>query len=445
MLNRRSGIPTRVAILFLICSFPYASVFSQSLSTRLDRHVTELVKRSEFSGAVLVARNGKVILSKGYGMADYEHSIANTPNTKFRIGSLTKPFTALATMMLYQQGKLKLQDNVCTYIKACPSEWAGVTIYHLLTHTSGVPNLFGEMEAVPVEQTAKEIDRVIASAVPKTLGNKPGEKYSYSNFGYCLLGYIIEKASGELYASFLNNHIFRPLGMIGSLYDDPRPIIKDRADGYVRKEGRLINDAPKDPAGYSAGGLLSTVEDFLRLDQALYANSLLSSNALAQMFTPFKNEYGLGWKVTTQFDRRVFNHNGGTHGFTSHVARYPDDRLLIVVLSNMEKDTEQGLACDLAEIVFGLNQKPIQLDKEVLGKYVGEYAFPNGPGAQIKLVGSNLVYEGNSGSYTMVPLARDLFRLESFGGMRIRFVFDNGAARIVRTYCGKEHSTLNKR
>lgn len=342
-----------IAVL-LTCFMCSGSASGQSLPAKIGEYVKERGKRLEFSGVILVAREGKIFFSQSYGMADYEHSISNTPHTRFRIGSLTKPFTAIAIMKLQEQGKLKLRESISRYIKDCPAEWANITVHHLLTHTSGIPNLFGDMEAVPVEQTASEFERVVATSKNKPLKTSPGEVYEYSNFGYCVLGYIIEKVSGELFATFLEKNIFIPLKMTSTLYDDPRPIIRDRASGYVHKDGKLINDKPKDPAGYSAGGLLSTVEDFLLLDRALYSNELLSKESLSQMFAAFKNEYGYGWKVTNQFNRRVFNHNGGTHGFSSHVARYPDEKLLIVVLSNIENDRPQGLACNIAEIIFGI-------------------------------------------------------------------------------------------
>jgi CubicO group peptidase (beta-lactamase class C family) len=305
--------------------------------------------------------------------------------------------------------------------------------------------MFGDMKAVPVEQTASEIDRVIASAQTKALKSKPGEEYVYSNFGYCLLGYIIEKVSGELYASFLNTHVFGPLGMTNTLYDDPRPIIKDRADGYIRKEGQLINDNLKDPAAYAAGGLLSTTADFLLFDQALYTNQLLSPAGLSTMFTAYKNEFGGGWKVTTQLNRPVYNFNGSTHGFSSHIVRYPNERLLIVVLSNVENERPQGVACNLAEIVFGIYRSPIKVKKETLSKYAGEYADSSGLVRVIKLAGENLVYQVNDNLYNLVPLAQDEFYVESADETRFRFVPAQGGIEMIRTSCGKEDLKLRRR
>lgn len=342
-----------IIVFFVLCP----SINGQVLSAQIDNYIQNRGKGEDFSGVVLVAQNGKVIIQKAYGLADYEFLIRNTPSTKFRIGSVTKPFTALAVMKLQELGKLNVEDSICKYISECPAEWQSVKIEHLLTHTSGIPDLFGAMDAVPLEKTADEIDRVVKSIKNRQLQSLSGETYKYSNFGYCLLGYIIEKASGKLYTPFLIENILGPLGMNNTLYDDPRPIIKDRAQGYIRKDGQLYNDKLTDPAGYSAGGLLSTAEDLLFLDLALDTGKVLSKKSLDEMFKAFRNEYGFGWKVTTKFERRLYNHTGQTHGFSTHIARYPDDHLFIVVLSNIETEDANETASNIASIVFG-NDSP---------------------------------------------------------------------------------------
>ncbi|MEZ5429492.1 MAG: serine hydrolase domain-containing protein [Pyrinomonadaceae bacterium] len=324
---------------------------------KIERYFARRENDAKFSGAVLAARNGSLIFKKGFGMANFEFSIPNSPRTRFRIGSVTKPLTAIAVMMLQEKGRLNVEDGICKYLSAssCPDEWRDVKIRHLLTHTSGIPDLFGAMDAVPVEKTAEEIDRVIAGIKNRQLKARPGEVYAYSNFGYCLLGYIIEKASGKLYAELLDDYIFKPLQMNGTLYDDPRPLIKDRAEGYIRRSGQIYNDKLTDPAGYSAGGLLSSVEDLLVLNDALNSGRLLSRESLDRMFTPFKNEYGFGWKITADKNGRVFNHTGETHGFSSHIAYYPKEKIFIVVLSNIENEDARNTASDIAGIIFDQN------------------------------------------------------------------------------------------
>lgn len=437
-------IERRRLLVLLTCLLHFGAASGQSLPAKINEYIENRGKGSEFSGVILIARHGKIILSKGYGMADYEFSIPNTPPVRFRIASLTKPFTAIGVMKLQEQGKLTLEAPISSYLKDCPTEWSNITIYHLLTHTSGLPDLFGEMKAVPVEQTAGEFERVVAGAKNKPLKNRPGEAFEYSNFGYCVLGYIIEKASGDLYATFLDKNIVRPLRMTGTLYDDPRPIIKNRASGYIRRDGQLVNDKLSDPAGYSAGGILSTAGDLLLLDRALYSSELLSKESLDQMFTAFKNDYGYGWKVTTQFDRKVFNHTGGTHGFSSHIARYPDEKLLIVVLSNIENENPQGLACNIAGMMLGTDKadliKPVRLTEETLKKYAGEYAFSPENVRAIQVDGTSLFFQINNDRYKLVPLGNDLFFLENQDQTRFRFITNEGGqvTGLVRTTCGKE-------
>ncbi|MCO6512092.1 MAG: beta-lactamase family protein [Aridibacter famidurans] len=346
-------VPLLIAVLLAICP----SVYGQSLSQQIDSYVSSREKGLEFSGVVLVALDGKVVVQNAYGLADHEYSVPNTPRTRFRIGSVTKPFTAIAVMKLQETGKLDIEDSICRFISDCPAEWQGVRIKHLLTHTSGIPDLFGAMDAVPVENTSDEIDRVIKSLKSRQLQDQPGEEYKYSNFGYCLLGYVIEKASGKLYTPFLTESIVSPLGMRGTLYDDPRPVIKERAQGYVRKDGQLVNDKLTDPAGYSAGGLLSTAEDLFLLDRALFSGKLLSTKSLDRMFTAYKNEYGFGWKVTSRGGKRLYNHTGVTHGFSAHIARFPDDDVLIVILSNIETENTGETASWIAEIIFDPERK----------------------------------------------------------------------------------------
>lgn len=449
-MNKSINFAFRCGVL-LLCYLFAAVAFSQNLATRFDKYMKEREKnRAVFSGVVLVAKDGKIIFHKAYGMADYELSVPNNLQTKFRIGSNTKSFTALAVMILSEKGKLNLQDSICKYVKDCPDEWKGVTIHHLLTHTSGLPDLFGDMKStVPVEGTAAEIDRVIANVPNKKLKQPPGEIYEYSNFGYCLLGYIIEKSSGELYATFLNNYIFRPLGMGETLYDDPRPVIINRANGYKRQNGRISNDKLTDPAAYSAGGLLSTAKDLLLLDQALYSTGLLSKNGLSQMFTNYKNEYGYGWKVTNQFGKKVFNHRGGTHGFSSYMARYPEEKWLIVALGNFEDETSsssipRAIACDMAAMIFGFEEnksnEAVKADETRLLKYVGQYNISSGAPKNIKLAQGQLVYESGANSYKLIPLSPTVFYPETIEEYRVRFGLDqNGrVTEMIVSSCGKE-------
>ena len=185
----------------------------EDTASKIDKVLNDLTEREAFTGAVLVARNGEVLLRQGYGLADRERNIPNTPQTKYRLGSITKQFTAMAILMLQAQDKLNVQDPICRYISECPITWQDITIHHLLTHTSGIPNLTDFHDYQATKATPSPPEQTIARFKDKPLGFPPGEQWSYSNSGYIVLGHIIEQASGLSYEAFLQQYIFEPLQM----------------------------------------------------------------------------------------------------------------------------------------------------------------------------------------------------------------------------------------
>ncbi|MGI8467729.1 MAG: serine hydrolase [Pyrinomonadaceae bacterium] len=338
------------------------------------------VKVDGFSGTVLVARDGKPIVSKGYGMANIELGVPNAPQTVFRLGSVTKQFTAMAIMMLAEHGKLNVNDPICKYLADCPAAWQPITVKNLLTHTSGITNYtsfpdFAKTTIMPI--TPAEMVKILEE---KPLEFTPGEKFAYSNSGYFVLGAIIEKVSGKTYADFLQENIFTPLGMKNTGYDNPLQIIKNRAAGYQRVGGEIINASYMDmTVPYAAGSLYSTTGDLLVWDQALYTEKLVSKKSLDEIFTPFKSGYGYGWGIGKKFDRREISHGGGIYGFATEISRFPDDKVTVVVLSNVQAAPSGKVAGDLAAIVFGAKYEipqervEIAVDAKILENYVGQY------------------------------------------------------------------------
>jgi len=313
-----------------------------------------LVKLDRFSGAILVAKDGKVVESAGYERANVEWDIPNKPDTKFRIGSITKQFTAMAVMILQERGKLRSPDLICKYVPECPAAWKSITIQHLLTHTSGIPDYvdfpdFSQTQALPA--TPQEL---ISRFREKPLRFTPGEKFEYSNSGYVVLGFIIERVSGQSYEEFLRHNIFDVLGMNDSGYDSNRTILPHRAAGYQKEGGKLLNAKYIDPSvAYAAGALYSTVNDLMIWDQALYTDKLVTQKTRQEIFTPYKEIVGYGWAIGTLFNRKMQHHNGGIDGFVSSFARFPDDKVLIVVLSNRDGVPIDNISRDLAAILFG--------------------------------------------------------------------------------------------
>jgi CubicO group peptidase (beta-lactamase class C family) len=330
---------------------PPAPGADPALNAALDSYINSQVAAGIFSGAVLVARDGQVVLGQGYGQADAENGVANTPQTKFRIGSLTKQFTAAAILLLEQDGRLHLDYTVCDYIPDCPPAWKPVSIRTLLTHTSGIPNYTDFADFGLSEPNATTPEELIGRFRDLPLLFAPGEIYSYGNSNYVVLGYVIERITGQPYAQFLQQRIFGPLGMTNTGYDRATDVLQNRAAGYLSP---TIQAPFHDMSTlYAAGGLYSTVEDLLRWDQTLYTDRPISAAMRNQMFTPFKGQYGLGWKILNMYNRRVISHPGLVTGFSAYIARYPDDRVTIIVLSNLQSAPSEQIGIGLAGIVFG--------------------------------------------------------------------------------------------
>ena len=382
IVNRLTAI---IAMCLLFVSFASAQnadakQADQQLNVKFDEYMNAAVKVDGFSGSVLVARDGKPIFSKGYGMANIEWNVPNSPQSVYRLGSVTKQFTAMAITMLQERGKLSVSDPLCKYIANCPDAWKPITVKNLLTHTSGVPNYtefpdFAKTTIMPT--TTAEMTDVLKT---KPLDFAPDEKYAYSNSGYYLLGVIIEKVSGVTYADFLQENIFTPLGMKNTGYDDPLKIIKNRASGYQRTAGKIMNASYMDlSVPYAAGSLYSTTGDLLLWDQALYTEKLVSKKSLDEIFTPYKSGYGYGWGIGKKFDRKEISHGGGIYGFATDISRFPDDKVTVIVLTNIQGSAAGRVSNDLAAIVFGakyeipLERREIALDAKILEKYVGEY------------------------------------------------------------------------
>ncbi len=359
----------------------------------LEKKVDELLKAhvsvNDFSGSVLLANGGTPLVAKGYGYANREWEIPNTPQTKFRIGSITKQFTSMLVMQLREQGKLRVEDSVCQYVTPCPDAWKPVTIHHLLTHTSGIPTYTGMAEWREGNMVPKTVDQIIAFFRDRPLQWTPGEKYAYNNSGYFLLGVVIEQAAGKKYEQALEEMILTPLGMKDTGYDWPRTIIARRASGYTGRGRALTNAAALDmQQPYSAGALYSTVEDLLKWDQALYTEKLLPEAAKAIMWTPVLSNYAYGWQVAEPapqtFGYRRVAHGGGINGFSAMIVRVPGPNVTAIVLANNDTANAGAVARDLLAIYYGQSYTipaphvVAKVDPGVFDAYAGTYQLgPN--------------------------------------------------------------------
>lgn len=323
-----------VAILLLVSSFPVRA-------DRVDDYVRQQMEQRHIPGLSLaVVRDGKIVKAKGYGFANLEWKTPVTPETLFQSGSVGKQFTATAVMMLVEEGKIGLEDSICKYLTDAPPAWKSITIRHLLTHTSGIGNIYGVLN---MRQDYTE-DELVKKAASVPVEFAPGEKWVYSNTGYQMLGVLIHKVTGKFYGDFLKERVFTPLGMTTARVINEEDIIPNRAAGYQLKGTELKNQEWVAPSLNTTadGSLYVTALDMAKWDAALYTEKLLKKSSFDLMWTPVKlnsgatHAYGFGWAVNTANGHRLIEHNGAWQGFLSAIARYVDDRLTVIVLVNTD-------------------------------------------------------------------------------------------------------------
>ncbi|MBV8206688.1 MAG: beta-lactamase family protein [Acidobacteria bacterium] len=333
-------------------------------SARFDQIAQHYYDSGQFMGNVLVAQGDQVVFEKSYGYANEEWKLPNTADSKFRLGSITKQFTAACILLLEERGKLKVDDPVKKYVPDAPPAWDKITIFQVLTHTSGIPSFTEFKDYMDWQLTANPPEKLIARFRDKPLDFEPGTKWQYSNSGYALLGYVVEKASGVTYQQFLQDNIFAPLHMADSGYDSNSAIIPHRAAGYTREKETLVNAGYVDMSvPYSAGALYSTTHDLLRWEQGLFGGRLLSAASLKKMLTSVteagnpavtaKSDYGLGLFIRKVNGRTQISHGGGIQGFNTQLAYWPDEKLTIVVLSNVNGAAPGQISQEIAREIHG--------------------------------------------------------------------------------------------
>jgi CubicO group peptidase (beta-lactamase class C family) len=330
------------------------------LGARLDAYLSGLAQLGDLRGSVLVARGDTVLLSKGYGVADEASGAPNTATTRFRIGSITKQFTAMAILILQEQGKLRVEDSICRYVSDCPQPWRPITLRHLLTHTSGIPNYTDLPDFPALIGTPATLDQLIARFRSLPLEFTPGARWNYSNSGYILLGAVIERVSGQSYSAFLQDHIFTPLDMRDTSYDVNSPHSPQHATGYLSTHHQPVY---LDMSEFGpAGALASTVEDLYHWDRALIAHQLVSQQTMDAMFMPAipcpvggcalpsDRGYGYGWFIATEAGQTLIYHLGRIDGFLTYNGFSRPDDITVVLLSNLETTAVLGDSTKLAEI-----------------------------------------------------------------------------------------------
>ncbi|HNT54144.1 MAG TPA: serine hydrolase domain-containing protein, partial [Anaerolineaceae bacterium] len=357
-----------------------------NVSRQMDELLQSLYPADQPGAAVIVMKAGQTLLRKGYGLAQLELGVSVDPAMIFRIGSITKQFTAVCILMLCEQGRLSLQDDITRHLPDYPTGGRNITIEHLLTHTSGIKSYTSLPEWYPLWRKDLTLDELMALFKDQPFDFEPGERFQYNNSGYILLGAIIEKLSGMPYARFLQTQIFDRLGMTHTLYDDTTRLIPGRAAGYSKGPDEYINTPYLSMTHpYAAGALISNVDDLACWNAALTASELLKPETLALAFQPYHlndgsaTGYGYGWSIWNYEGSTFIEHGGGINGFTCGAVRVPAAGVYVALLTNLDEapNNPNVVAFKLATMAIGkpyADPAMIDLPAGMLEDYVGVYA-----------------------------------------------------------------------
>ncbi len=355
---------------FILVSFLFFSIafsgdsFAQSKAEKIDKLLTGYFDKGMLNGSVLVAEKGELLFKKGYGLANMEWNIPNRPDTKFRLGSITKQFTSMIIMQLVAEGKISIEGKLSDYLHYYRKDTGDkITVHHLLSHTSGIPSYTSMPDFF--EKVSKKYFAVkdfVQKYCSGGLEFEEGTQYKYNNSGYFILGAIIEQVTGKKYENVLTERILKPLNMKNTGYDHHENILPNRAGAYQKKEnGSGYENAPYLDMSlpYSAGSLYSTVEDLFIWDRALYKNELLKKKYKKIMFTPFLKNYAYGWIITKDpSSKKAILHGGGINGFNTILVRLVEDRHFIVLLNNTGGTKLNDMAKNINRILYDI---PVEL------------------------------------------------------------------------------------
>lgn len=416
-----------LAIFILALSFTCNAQSKKSsvspMSTEFDKLLSEQFKPGETGCAALVASKGQIIYKKAFGMANLELNVPMQPDMVFRIGSITKQFTAVAILQLMEQGKLSLQDDITKFIPDYPTQGYKITIEHLLTHTSGIKSYTNVPEFAGYSRIDKTPEEVIKIFRNQPMEFAPGTKWNYNNSGYFLLGYIIEKASGKSYPDYIEENFFKPLGMTGSLFGSDTKIVKNRASGY-QPDGDGVQNAEimSMTLPYSAGSIQSTVEDLFKWNQAVHSYKLVKKETLQKAFTEYKlsdgkgTAYGYGWMLKQLQGSPTIEHGGAINGYLCNAIYLPDQDVFVAVFSNSNGKSPDQVSLRMAAAAIGkpYNLTEIQVDPASLDQYTGVYENQDGQKRNITKEGNQLFSQRpGSTRYSIKPNAKDKFFFEN--------------------------------
>jgi CubicO group peptidase (beta-lactamase class C family) len=410
----------KTIVSFLIGVAATLPACTQHLPASLDTLMDAYVKVYGFNGTVFAATKGAVIFEKGYGYKNKVTNARNDTNTIFQIGSITKQFTSAIILQLLEQNKLSLQDSLTKYIPDYPNG-NKITIEELLTHTAGVYNYTNDVNFM-VNETTHPINRdsLINRFKHKPLDFQPGQKFSYSNSGYILLGYIIEKVTGQSYFQVVRQRIFQPLHMDHSGFDFTHLNSPDKAIGYTSPESTTPANIVDSSVSFAAGSIYTTVGDLYKWDRALRSGRIISPASQEKAYTPHLAQYGYGWMIGTVDGKKVVEHGGGITGFVSQIRRIPEDETCIVVLDNQPNGANPSdIARDISAILNGKDVKlpetkvATAVDTAILRQYVGVYQISPTFSIAVTLDGGRLYGQATGqGKFQLFAQKKDNFFLK---------------------------------
>ena len=411
--------------------------FAQKLDKTFDKMLNEQYKPNEPGATVLLAKNGKIVYHKAFGLANMEHRVKMEPDMVFEIGSITKQFTAVSILMLMEQGKLNLDDDITTFIEDYPTHGYHISIHHLLTHTSGIKSYTSMASWMPLWRKDFTPTEMIDFFKNEPMDFAPGEGYLYNNSAYFILGYIIEKASGQTYEEFVETNIFAPLGMKSSRYGSNSEIIKKRALGYQKKDTYVNAEYLSLSQPYAAGSIMSTVEDLFIWNSAIRANKLVKQQTINLAVTNYKmnngkkNNYGYGWSLNAINGSPTIEHSGGIFGYVTNAIYLPAEDVFIAIFSNCDCNDPENVSTKIAAIAIGKPfpeiQDAIPVKSEELKKLVGVYDFEDGS-TRIITIEDNQLYSQRTGST----------KIKLFSTNKNTFSYENSFAAIEFVVNDKE-------
>ncbi|PTL98750.1 MAG: serine hydrolase [Bacteroidetes bacterium] len=438
-----------IAIFASLCLFSLETTQAQDMKSQIDDYLLSHSQPNAPGAAVLIAKDGKAIYKKAVGMANLELNVPLTTDNVFEIGSITKQFTAVSVLMLEEQGKLKVEDDITKYIPDYPTNGKTITIHHLLNHTSGIKSYTSMESFIKHARTDMTPTELIDVFKNEPMDFDPGEKFLYNNSGYIILGHIIEVVSGQSYAEFIQDHIFSKLDMKASYYGSMKDIIKNRAYGYQDRNGFVNADYLSLTLPYAAGSIMSTVDDLLIWQNAISANKLIKRNSLEKAINGStlnngeKIPYGYGWIKGSVNGSDTNEHSGGIFGYVTNGIFLPKENMYVIALSNCDCSNVGLISTTIAAMAIGKpfpsTNDAITLSEDKLKKWTGAYEFEDGAVRFITLDGNKLKSQReDSEIFDIYALTDDRFIFED-GVISYQFAMNkDGAKQVVMSNNGNE-------